>query len=80
MSPAFDGSIHEIFSTLSYGATLVLEHGTNPLDHLKSATTAILTPSLAAMLHPSDYPDLETVSRLSVYLRRYTNYTPRFIL
>ncbi|KAJ8069778.1 hypothetical protein OCU04_000194 [Sclerotinia nivalis] len=61
MSPAFDGSIHEIFSTLSYGATLVLESGTNPLDHLKSVTTAILTPSLAAMLHPSDYPSLETV-------------------
>ncbi|TVY93795.1 Nonribosomal peptide synthetase, partial [Lachnellula willkommii] len=61
MSPAFDGSIHEIFSALSYGATLVLGSASNPFGHLKLVDSAILTPSLAAMLNPSDYPLLETV-------------------
>lgn len=62
MSPAFDGSIHEIFSALSYGATLVLsEEGSQMFDHLARATSCILTPSIARVLDPMDYPDLKTV-------------------
>ncbi|KAF4626875.1 hypothetical protein G7Y89_g11282 [Cudoniella acicularis] len=58
MSPAFDGSIHEIFSALSYGATLVLQASPNSFDHLKSVDSAILTPSIAKVLDPLDYPQL----------------------
>lgn len=62
MSPAFDGSIHEIFSALSYGATLVLPvEGSQMFDQLASATSCILTPSIARVLSPTDYPDLKSV-------------------
>ncbi|CRG92077.1 hypothetical protein PISL3812_09132 [Talaromyces islandicus] len=61
MSPAFDGSIHEIFSALSYGATLVLNDSANPFDVLHLVDSAILTPSVANVLDPSDYPDLKAV-------------------
>lgn len=61
MSPAFDGSIHEIFSALSYGATLVLNDPANPFDVLHYVDSAILTPSVANVLDPSDYPDLKAV-------------------
>ncbi|ESZ95931.1 BcNRPS1, nonribosomal peptide synthetase [Sclerotinia borealis F-4128] len=61
MSPAFDGSIHEIFSALSYGATIVLADGIHPFSHLEKATAAILTPSIANILDPEDYPMLRNV-------------------
>lgn len=63
MSVAFDGAIHELFSALSYGATLVLRPagGVAGLSHLKSVDSAILTPSLASALDPDDFPRLKTV-------------------
>nr|UPX44802.1 NRPS [Penicillium camemberti] len=61
MSPAFDGSIHEIFATLSYGGTLVMNDSTDPFDNLKHSDVALLTPSLARMLDPIDYPNLRAV-------------------
>lgn len=65
MSVAFDGAIHEIFSALSYGATLVLrqrgEGAGLGLSHLKVVDSAILTPSLASALRPDDFPHLKTV-------------------
>ncbi|TDZ27773.1 Nonribosomal peptide synthetase aclP [Colletotrichum spinosum] len=63
MSVAFDGAIHEVFSALSYGATLVLRPRVEEsgLDHLKAADSAILTPSLASVLDPDDFPRLKTV-------------------
>lgn len=61
MSPAFDGSIHELFSALSYGATLVLQAGGDPFAHLNSVDSAILTPSIARILNPQDYKRLSTV-------------------
>lgn len=61
MAPAFDGSIHEIFSALSYGATLVLSNSMDPISHLRSVDSAILTPSLAQKLAPGDFPQLKTV-------------------
>ena len=61
MSPAFDGSIHEIFSALSYGATLVLRDASKPFDHLKKADAAILTPSVAHSLDVDNFPNLKSV-------------------
>ena len=62
MSPAFDGSIHEIFSALSYGATLVLPQKDDPFGHLASVDSAILTPSIARVLQPDMYARLCNVS------------------
>lgn len=61
MSPAFDGSIHEIFSALSYGGTLVLPEGPMQLNHLKDADAAILTPSVARALDLQSFPGLKVV-------------------
>ncbi|KAK2023925.1 acetyl-CoA synthetase-like protein [Colletotrichum zoysiae] len=63
MSVAFDGAIHETFSALSYGATLVLrEEGEEArFSHLKTVDSAILTPSLASVLDPDDFPSLKAV-------------------
>lgn len=62
MSLSFDGSIHEIFSALSYGAALVLPNAEDPFSHLRGVDSCIFTPSLAATLDPSDYPNLQYVS------------------
>ncbi|KAL4886428.1 hypothetical protein BJY04DRAFT_213196 [Aspergillus karnatakaensis] len=61
MSVSFDGSIHEVFSALSYGATLVLPTPSDPFAHLHEVDTCILTPSLAATLDPAEYPNLQAV-------------------
>ena len=61
MSPAFDGSIHEIFSALSYGATLVLPADENLFGPLNSVDSAILTPSMARVLEPRYYDRLKNV-------------------
>lgn len=61
MSVAFDGSIHELFSALSYGATLVLRLPGDAFGHLKLADSAILTPSIASVLDPADFPRLKTI-------------------
>ena len=61
MSPAFDGSIHEVFSALSYGATLVLADPSNPLASLAKVDSAVLTPSMAKLLDPNDFPELKAV-------------------
>ncbi|KAK1849600.1 nonribosomal peptide synthase [Colletotrichum chrysophilum] len=63
MSLAFDGAIHELFSALSYGATLVLRETDSPasVHHLYAVDCAILTPSLASVLDPDDFPQLRTV-------------------
>ncbi|KAF6816598.1 nonribosomal peptide synthase [Colletotrichum musicola] len=62
MSVAFDGSIHEIFSALTYGATLVLPSTSQDvLSVLTRVDSAVLTPSIARALHPADFPGLQTV-------------------
>lgn len=63
MSVAFDGSIHELFSALSYGATLVLPEPSDPFGHLRQVDAAILTPSVAALLRPDEFPRLQYVSQ-----------------
>lgn len=61
MSCAFDGSIHEIFSALTHGATLVLPSGPDPFAHLRNVDAAILTPSVANVLSPSTFKRLKWV-------------------
>ncbi|KAF2204309.1 nonribosomal peptide synthase GliP-like protein [Delitschia confertaspora ATCC 74209] len=61
MSVAFDGSIHEIFSALCYGGTLVLPPGDNLFDTLTKADSAILTPSVAEILDPDDFVGLKNI-------------------
>ena len=61
MSAAFDGSIHELFSALSYGGTLVLPDGSDMFSALAKADSAILTPSIARVLDPANYPKLKAV-------------------
>lgn len=61
MSASFDGSIHEIFSALSYGSTLVLPNSADPLDHLSRVDAAVLTPSVARHLTPQHYPYLKVL-------------------
>ncbi|KAL4744360.1 hypothetical protein BDW72DRAFT_199672 [Aspergillus terricola var. indicus] len=61
MSPAFDGSIHEVFSALSYGATLVLRSEGGGFGHLSSVDSALLTPSIASVLNPEHLPQLKAV-------------------
>ncbi|KIW36370.1 uncharacterized protein PV06_11366 [Exophiala oligosperma] len=61
MSVSFDGSIHEIFSALSYGATLLLPGDCDPFGHLAEADAAIFTPSVAKVLRPGDCNSLKTV-------------------
>lgn len=67
MSPAFDGSIHEIFSALSYAATLVLQSDGDPFAHLDLVDSAILTPSIARVLNPEDYKHLSKVSLVALF-------------
>ncbi|PVI02684.1 putative nonribosomal peptide synthase GliP-like protein [Periconia macrospinosa] len=61
MSPAFDGSIHEIFSTLSYSGTLLLPEASDVLANIQKADVALITPSVAKLLNPTDYPNLEAI-------------------
>lgn len=61
MSPGFDGSIHEIFSTLSYGATLVLRRNVDPFEVLSRVHVAIMTPSVARTISPQEFPNLQRV-------------------
>ncbi|KAH8197406.1 hypothetical protein TruAng_008429 [Truncatella angustata] len=61
MSPAFDGSIHEIFSALSYGSTLVLRSSSDPFAHLATVDATILTPSIARILEPGNFPCLKVL-------------------
>lgn len=68
MSVAFDGSIHEIFSALTYGATLVLPSGSDPFAHLRAVDAAVLTPSLARVLDPAEFEKLKWVRDVSLLL------------
>jgi amino acid adenylation domain-containing protein len=61
MSPAFDGSVHEIFSALSYGASLILPIEGNNFEHLKHVDSAIITPSIARIIGPDEHPNLKAL-------------------
>ncbi|CAI7565357.1 unnamed protein product [Penicillium viridicatum] len=60
MAPGFDGSVHEILATLSFGGTLVLRTRDNdPFSHLTDVDVALLNPSVVAHMSPVDYPNLQ---------------------
>ena len=81
MSPAFDGSIHEVFSTFSYGATLRLKDPKDPFMHLTLVDSAILTPTIAKVLDPNDYPSLSTVCKhLLAHHQPSADHNSRYIL
>ncbi|KAH8773851.1 BcNRPS1, nonribosomal peptide synthetase [Diaporthe sp. PMI_573] len=61
MSLGFDGSIHEIFSALSYGSTLVLKDYSKPFSHLRTCDAVILTSTVSQALDPAEYPNLRAV-------------------
>ncbi|KAK8092855.1 nonribosomal peptide synthase GliP-like protein [Apiospora kogelbergensis] len=64
MSPVFDGSIHEVFSALTYGATLRLASrntSEHPFSHLQDCDSAVMTPSIANALQPDRYSRLKNV-------------------
>ncbi|KAK7516270.1 hypothetical protein IWZ03DRAFT_423611 [Phyllosticta citriasiana] len=61
MSPTFDGSVHEILSTLCYSGTLVLRSNANPFQVLRPVDSAIMTPSVARTIAAAEFPNLKTV-------------------
>lgn len=63
LAPGFDCGIHEIYSALCYGGTLVLrKDDMDPYAHLDSVDTALILPSVLAELDPADYPNIKLVS------------------
>ncbi|KAJ1970704.1 hypothetical protein H4R34_005979, partial [Dimargaris verticillata] len=59
LAMTFDACIWDIFTTLCHGGTLVLRDDiAHTLHHVDSA---LLTPSLMAVLEPAQYPNLQTV-------------------
>jgi non-ribosomal peptide synthetase component F len=62
LSPGFGGCVHEVFSALCYGGTLVLRKDDNDmLSHLHEVDTAIITPSVAAAMDAAHFPNLRQV-------------------
>ncbi|KAL9565123.1 hypothetical protein ACKAV7_010768 [Fusarium commune] len=62
LSLGFDCCIKEVFSTICFGATLVLKDPENPIAHLTRVDATIATPSLLATLEPDDYPNLKAIT------------------
>ncbi|KAK2616886.1 nrps5 single domain, non-ribosomal peptide synthase-like protein [Conoideocrella luteorostrata] len=62
LSLGFDCCIKEVFSTICYGATLVLKDPENPIAHLANVDAAMATPSLLATLDPAEYPNLKVLT------------------
>lgn len=69
LSPAFGGCVFEIFAALCYGATLVLrKDDSNMISHLDDVHAAILTPSVAAELDASKFPNIQYVRILRTFV------------
>lgn len=62
LSLGFDCCVMEVFSSLLYGATLVLKDSADPLAHLSRVHATVATPSLIATLEPKNYPDLKIMT------------------
>ncbi|OJJ42729.1 hypothetical protein ASPZODRAFT_162131 [Penicilliopsis zonata CBS 506.65] len=62
LSLGFDCCLKEVFSTLCFGATLVLKDPENPIAHLARVDATMATPSLLATLEPADYPNLRVIT------------------
>jgi hypothetical protein len=55
--------VHEIFSALLHGGTLVLKDEDDPFAHLSHVDAIGVTPSILATLEPQKYQNLRVVSR-----------------
>lgn len=62
LSLGFDCCVKEVFSSLLYGATLVLKDSSDPLAHLQKVDATVATPSLIASLDPALYPSLKIIT------------------
>ncbi|KAL5365582.1 hypothetical protein BJX96DRAFT_181793 [Aspergillus floccosus] len=62
LSLGFDCCIKEVFSTICFGATLVLKDPDNTISHLARVDATMATPSLLATLEPADYPNLKVIT------------------
>lgn len=62
LSLGFDCCVKEVFSSLLYGATLVLKDASDPVAHLSKVDATVGTPSLISSLDPAQYPDLKIIT------------------
>lgn len=62
LSLGFDCCVKEVFSSLLYGATLVLKDAADPLAHLHKVDATVATPSLIASLDPAQFPGLKIIT------------------
>lgn len=62
LSLGFDCCVKEVFSSLLYGATLVLKDASDPLAHLSRVDATVGTPSLISSLDPAHYPNLKIIT------------------
>ncbi|KAK2611658.1 hypothetical protein N8I77_004988 [Diaporthe amygdali] len=62
LSLGFDCCVKEVFSSLLYGATLVLKDASDPLAHLSKVDATVCTPSLISSLDPAQYPNLKIIT------------------
>ncbi|KKY39068.1 putative nonribosomal peptide synthase 2 [Diaporthe ampelina] len=62
LSLGFDCCVKEVFSSLLYGATLVLKDASDPLAHLSKVDATVGTPSLISSLDPAQYPNLKIIT------------------
>ncbi|RKP39725.1 hypothetical protein BJ085DRAFT_36903 [Dimargaris cristalligena] len=61
VTPTFDVSLSEIWSTLSFGGTLLVSQGDYE-SALSQATRACCTPSLLSSFEPANFPNLRQVT------------------
>ncbi|KAJ1921869.1 hypothetical protein IWQ60_006654 [Tieghemiomyces parasiticus] len=60
LTPTFDVSLSEIWTTLSVGGRLLITRG-DQKQALQQATRAACTPSLVSLFEPSDFPGLHSL-------------------
>lgn len=59
--------MHEVFSSLCYGSTLVLrKDDDDPYSHLSDVDVIAMNATVAGSLDPSEYPNLRYVRALHV--------------
>lgn len=62
LSLGFDCCVKEVFSSMLYGATLVLKDASDPLAHLSKVDATVGTPSLISSLDPAHFPNLKIIT------------------
>ncbi|KAG6362569.1 hypothetical protein INS49_007661 [Diaporthe citri] len=78
LSLGFDCCVKEVFSSLLYGATLVLKDASDPLAHLSKVDATVGTPSLISSLDPAQYPNMKIITLVG-YLNNEQETKTRFL-